>query len=65
MLERLPEQVMTVAWLLQDTLADARKIDCPPQLLAKLEAMERAVTAMIEAAKAASLDREGGYARRR
>jgi hypothetical protein len=62
MLERLPEQVMTLAWLLQDTLAEARKIGCPPEVVDKLDAIERAVAAMLETAKAASSHREHKYA---
>jgi hypothetical protein len=61
MLERLPEQVMTLAWLLEDSLADARKADCPRELVTKLEAMEKAVKAMLETAKLASVNREHKY----
>ena len=49
---------MTPAWLLQDTLADARKAGCRPELVAKLAPTQRAVAAMLENAKAASAYRE-------
>ena len=61
MLERLPEQVMTLAWLLEDSLADAREADCPCEPVTKLEAMEKAVKAAPETAKLASVNREPKY----